>query len=265
MVSSGQSLRSRDTVDATRRVFVTAGSSLGVPAAGLFDVDGHENADLIEVAQGELGRRKTTLSSALGIGECKFIVLLEDALVSTKEPFADSHLSLRFTLARRKRIVVQGKRGIEIAVQLTEFIRSTHLHLSLRESMIGGLLDVDTGYVEIESQVGLGNADLGKLPCKKHTINLYSLLRLAADDQFLETYVGTLRGILVTGLRCEPDVLQAFLEILALAMLAQENHHSQTLRRKTNISYPKLFTTGDSLNIRNTRRNRPSRHLSRSV
>jgi hypothetical protein len=214
VVPSRQSLRSRDTVDATRRVFVTAGSSLGVPAAGLFDVDWNENADFIEVSQGELGRGETTLSSALGIGECKLIVLLENALVPAKEPFADSHLSLRFSLPRCKRIVVQGKRGIEVTTQLTELVRSTHLDLRLGESMVGSLFNVDTSCVEIESQIGLRNADLGKLPSEKHTID-----------------VGALRCILVAGLGREPDVLQTFLEILALAMLPQENHHSQTVVR----------------------------------
>jgi hypothetical protein len=182
VVPSRQSLRSRDTVDATRRVFVTAGSSLGVPAAGLFDVDWNENADFIEVSQGELGRGETTLSSALGIGECKLIVLLENALVPAKEPFADSHLSLRFSLPRCKRIVVQGKRGIEVTTQLTELVRSTHLDLRLGESMVGSLFNVDTSCVEIESQIGLRNADLGKLPSEKHTIDLYSLFRLASGD-----------------------------------------------------------------------------------
>jgi hypothetical protein len=70
VVSSGQSFRARDTVDTAGRVLVTAGSSFGIPAAGLFDVDGDENADFIEVTQGEFGGGKTTLSCALGICEC---------------------------------------------------------------------------------------------------------------------------------------------------------------------------------------------------
>jgi hypothetical protein len=162
---------------------------------------------------------------------------------------------------------MQGQRGIEVAAKLTEFIGSAHLHLSLGKSMIGSLLDIDTSHVEIESQVGLGNADLGKLPSKKHTIHLSLLLGLLPEVVSTETYIGTLRRILVTGLRREPDVIQALLEVLALAMLSKENHHSKALERKSkNCQLSSTWHDGDfSANIRSMRRNPPWRHPARSV
>lgn len=160
VILPGQSFGPRDAVDPTGRVFVSAGCSPGIPAAGLFDIHRNEDADFVEVPQGKLGCGETALSRTLGIGECQLVILLEDTFVSTEKPFTDSHLCLRLALSCRQRIVMQGQRGIEVAAELAKFICSTHLDLCLGESMIGSLLDIDTRHIEIGSQEGFGHADL---------------------------------------------------------------------------------------------------------
>lgn len=45
----------------------------------------------------------------------------------------------------------------------------------------------------------------------------------------LATHIGSLRGILITGLRSIVDVIQAHLVVLRLPMLTKKHHHTKTL------------------------------------
>jgi hypothetical protein len=108
----------------------------------------------------------------LSIRKCQLVVLLKDTLVSTKEPFANGHLSFRFALARGECIVMQGQRGVEITLQLTKLVCSTHFDLGLGESMVCSFFDVDTGNVEIGSEVRLRHANLRELTGQQHTVDL---------------------------------------------------------------------------------------------
>jgi hypothetical protein len=115
----------------------------------------------------------------LGIRECQLVVLLKDTFMTTKEPLANGHLGFGFALAGGERVVVQGQRRVEITLQLAKFVCGTHLDLGLGESMIGGFFDVDTGNVEIGSEVRFGDADLRELPSQQHTVDLlYDLIRI---------------------------------------------------------------------------------------
>jgi hypothetical protein len=108
----------------------------------------------------------------LGKRECQLIVLLKDTFVTAKEPLANGHFGFGFALAGRERVVVQGQRGVEIALQLAKLVCGTHLDLGLGESMIGGFFDVDTGDVEIRSEVRFRHADLRELSGQQHTVDL---------------------------------------------------------------------------------------------
>jgi hypothetical protein len=105
---------------------------------------------LVEIAQCKFRSGKTALSCALRISESNLIILFEEPLVPTEKPFTDGHFRFGLSLPRGQSIVVQRQRWIEVASHLTEFIGSTHLHLSFRKAMIRGLLNIHPGRVEID-------------------------------------------------------------------------------------------------------------------
>jgi hypothetical protein len=102
----GQGPRLGDALDPRRGILVAVSCSLFVPFQSLLEVDWNVHANLIEVSHCEFCGTESCLSRTSGILMSQLFIFRKLSFVPAKEPLADSHIRLWFSLTRCERIIV---------------------------------------------------------------------------------------------------------------------------------------------------------------
>lgn len=109
------------------------------------------DSDLGVIAHGELGGRKALLGGLFSECQSKNFVFLKARVgirvtAATKEPLAQSHIGLDFTLLASKTVILDAEKRVKGEGRLSIFVRVAELVLGRSKVKVCGTLEVLAGF-----------------------------------------------------------------------------------------------------------------------